>query len=176
MYLSRGWVRKLYLWWTVPVKISIVVGKECIVISFTVNICVSAVIESHKGFLLKRLSYIFNWVSAPDLTFLDNSSWRNYWIWSYDASFLEDSAFHDNWVVTYINSFFYVTWIKSAIILNYSVSFNCKVSCESSGWWGCGMQDTIVSYTYILNETALRNSYLTLLISPLITVPCQIAI
>ena len=132
------WLLK-YLCWTVPIKVSIIVGKKGVHVVFSLVKYVSSVFKTYVFFLLHCLSDVLDRISSPNLSFLDDSTWRNNAIRSYDTSFLKDCPFHDDWIMAYICSPFEPAWVESAVVLDDVVSFHEELSSKSCGRGCCCM-------------------------------------
>lgn len=141
----------------------------------TVSELVSCDLWCYPCFLLFHVSNKFNWVASPNLHAGNNSSWRNNTVRGNDGSFLDNSSFKNNRVLADVCLFLQDTWIQSASVINNDVVLDLKSGRKSVGSWCSSVQYTIVSNKNISMNTCLwKITYTTELISPLMTVPCQI--
>ncbi len=157
------------------IQICIFERQECVVIAFRIEVRVASIIQCHKPFLLLCFSDIFNRIASPYLSFLDNSARWNHTVWCNNSSLLKNSSLQNNRIMSNIHLLFNCTGVKSAVVLNYSVTFYQELGSQSSGRCGSCMKYTVITNTYISNQSTLNTNYVILLISPRMTVPCQIA-
>ena len=55
-----------------------------------------AVLQTHKSLLLQCMSYVLDWIAAPDLPLLDHPPGRHNRVRGNNAALLKDSPLHDN--------------------------------------------------------------------------------
>ena len=158
------------------VQIGIIVGKKSIVVWLSKYIWMPAVLQTHESLLLQCMPYVLDWVAAPDLPLLDHSPGRHNRIRGNNTALLKDSPLHDNWVVTHINSVLQVAGVQSTVVLDNIVPLESQLSPKSSRGRSCGMQHTIIANADVLSEPILLIEYVILLMSPRMTLPCQMAI
>jgi len=135
-----------------------------------------AILQTDKSLLLQRMPYVFDRVAAPDLPLLHHSPRRHNRVRSNDAPLLKISSLHDNRIVTHIGPALQVAGIQSAVVLDNIVPIKSQFSSQASRGGSRSMQDTIIADADIFSESIFYFKYVILLISPRITVPCQIAI
>ena len=129
----------------------------------------------HVGFLLLHIPNELDWVASPHLHWWDYSSRGNNAVRSNYSSLFDDGSLKHDWVLSDVGFFPQSAWVQGASILYHTIILNLQ---DSPQPWGCGcssMKNTVIANIHvIMNPDNKYWFYMTALISPLMTVPCQI--
>ncbi len=157
------------------VQVPVVIWQKLTPVLVTVPPLLTGLLRGHPCLLLLNMSDKFNWVSAPHLHRWNQSSGWNHAVWRNNCTFLNDGTFQNDRVVSNVCLFLQNAWIQSASMLNDNIILNFDV-CRKTWCGRCsGMEHAIVANEDVgMNPWWVRQkSYITALISPLMTVPCQ---
>ena len=158
------------------VEIGVLIRQEGVVVGLGVEVRISCVVQRDPAFLLLRPSDILDWISAPHLPFLHNPAGRHHAVGRDDGSLLQDGALEDHRVMADVHAFLARAGVERAIVLDDVVSLDQQLRAEPSGRVGSSMEDAVVANADIADQPESSKRYVTLLISPRMTVPCQMAI
>lgn len=129
----------------------------------------------HVGFLLLHVPDELYWVASPDLHWWHHSSRGNHAVGSNYSPLLDDGSLKHDWVLSDVGFFPQSAWVQGASVLYHTIILNLQDSAQPRGCRCSSMKNAVIANIHIIMNPENKSwFYMTALISPLMTVPCQI--